>query len=241
MVITPSGSAIDNPSGGSSVVIPSSVPRPNTKRWAYFVADGTAGLPAVNMIGDKASSTGTGTTSGAAATTTLPTRITLATAATTSGATNFSANAASYVFGRNLRLQTYERLVTYTAIRLFMGITDSDLHLQTTANPTGNYAIFRADKSVPDTNYQCITKDGTTQNVIDSGVAIDTNFHRFEIICNDSVPNVKFYIDGNLVATSIVHTPTAAALGFFQICSNKTSGSVAENQEIAWLYIESDF
>lgn len=96
--------------------------------------------------------------------------------------------------------------------RWWFGVTDQTLATQgASANPAGNYAAFRFDTTASDTVWQCITKDGTAQNIQSSGVAPIINTPQtFAIIFNDSTPNVQFYINGALVATSTSHLPSVS-------------------------------
>jgi hypothetical protein len=114
--------------------------------------------------------------------------------------------------------------------RWWFGLTDQTLATQgASANPAGNYAAFRYDTTVPDTSWQCITKDGTTQTIVSSGIAPIINGPvEFGIIFNDTIPNVTFYINGALVATITTHLPSASTN--LRYCASSecfTSGSSA--------------
>ncbi len=145
------------------------------------------------------------------------------------------------VSGTNHRQQAMVRFVDYTAsVRWWpLGITDQTLATMAAGdNPAGNYAAFRATQGT-DTNYQCITKDNTTQSIGDSGVAVDTVQHLFEIIFNDSVPNVVFRIDGNIVSTRTANLPTANTnVRWFVGGQNATA--VSRLLRMSWLYVFSD-
>jgi hypothetical protein len=96
--------------------------------------------------------------------------------------------------------------------RWWFGVTDQAIATAGGSdNPAGNYAAFRFSTPASDTVWQAITKDGTTQNVQSTGVAPIVNTPQtFGIIFNDSTPNVQFYINGSLVATSTTHLPSAS-------------------------------
>ena len=124
----------------------------------------------------------------------------------------------------------------------WLGFTDQTLATMVAGtNPAGNYACFRYAGGT-DTNFQCITKDGTTQTVIDSGVKPSAGFLAlssgllFQIVCNDSVPNVQFYIGGTLVATSTAHLPTSGtALQF--VFGGKSSSAIGIGFSVSYIYI----
>jgi hypothetical protein len=98
-----------------------------------------------------------------------------------------------------------------TDVTMWVGLTDGSADTWGVgANPAGNYAAFRFDViSAGDTTIQCITKDGSTQTIVDSAVTPTTNGMRLAIVMDHSVPNVKFYIGGVLKATITTHLPTS--------------------------------
>lgn len=104
-------------------------------------------------------------------------------------------------------------------------------------NPAGNYAAYRYSAAT-DTKYQCVTKDNTTQGVTDSGIAADTSAHVFEIIFNDSAPNLVFKIDGSVVCTRTANLPGSVNLGI--IIGGSTTTTAARNIRESRLVIRSD-
>lgn len=112
----------------------------------------------------------------------------------------------------NLHLKAY-LAHTITDVRFWFGLFNNTAGFNVDNLPSGTSgaisgAGFRFSTVVPDTNWQCCTSDGTTQTTTNSGVAaVAGAFHTFEIVFTDSVPNVKFYIDGTLVATNTTHLP----------------------------------
>jgi hypothetical protein len=80
-----------------------------------------------------------------------------------------------------------------------------------------NFAMFRFSSTASDTNFQCITGEGTTLTITDSGVLpVIHQANVFAIEFVDATPAVKFYIDGTLVATSTTHLPGASAILGYQ-------------------------
>jgi hypothetical protein len=65
-------------------------------------------------------------------------------------------------------------------------------------NPTGYTLAFRYDTSV-DSNWQAYCTDASNHTVVDTGVAADTNFHKFTIK-PDGSGGWNFLIDGTQVA-----------------------------------------
>ena len=152
---------------------------------------------------------------------------------------------AQFYVGKSLQMTTFmgwTNSSTSTAALNWLGFSDRTTAVMVASgNPAGNYACFRFQNGT-DTNFQCITKDGTTQTVIDSGVAPSAAFwggtagHLWQIISNDAVPNVQFFIDGALVATSTSHLPTAGT-AMQWMNANKSSTSQLLGIIIPYVYI----
>lgn len=68
------------------------------------------------------------------------------------------------------------------------------------------YIWFTSDGTGVTTNWLCETHDGSLQNSTDSGVAIDTAFHLFEV--ERTGATITFRIDGSSVATFTINLPT---------------------------------
>lgn len=129
-------------------------------------------------------------------------------------ATSYQGNL-NYRVGKNIRLYMDGGPARTNNERVWWGLTDQTAATMSASdNPAGNYAAFRYSTVAGDTHYQCITKDGSTQTVVDSGVTplginVPANSEQFAIIFQDGTPNVLFYIHGNLVATIATHLPTS--------------------------------
>ena len=130
---------------------------------------------------------------------------------------NTSVNVVGYVYGDNLwRRENNPALVGLltldanfaTDYRFYFGFAQNFASSFATDTPTTHGAFFRFSTMAGDTNFQCMTSDNSTQTKVDSGVAADANSHTFAIVMNNAVPNVKFYIDGVLVATITTHLPS---------------------------------
>jgi len=68
------------------------------------------------------------------------------------------------------------------------------------------YIWFASDGTGATTNWLCETHDGSTQNSTDSGVAIDTSFHLFEV--ERTGATITYRIDGSVVASFTTNLPT---------------------------------
>jgi len=64
------------------------------------------------------------------------------------------------------------------------------------------------EKADADTNWQCVTRiGGATQTKTDSGVAVDTNFHRFRYV-RTGTASVVFYLDTVQVCSHTTNLPS---------------------------------
>lgn len=74
-------------------------------------------------------------------------------------------------------------------------------------------------------NWFAVTRTGSAETATDTGVAVNGNYHRFEIDYN-STSEVKFYIDGVLKATHTAHITTTAGYTMPMFLVNSSSGAV---------------
>lgn len=106
----------------------------------------------------------------------------------------------------------------------------------TAATTTQNYRVdFTIDRTISTTNYVCRTDDNSSSTETDSGVAIDANWHNFRIDIVD-ITNVKFYIDGNLVATHTTNIPNTAGRDIGLCYQVRRVAGAAQTTRIDWLY-----
>ena len=209
-------------------------PKPNSRRTTQFLANGSTATLTPDG-GDIATVSGTGSAS--AATTTTPAAVNYV---TNNGAGNDAGIIGNnnYNSSANISMQANVRLVSTASTRNWIGFTNQTLAtMNNAANPAGTYAAFRYDTSVADANWQCITKDGTTQNILNSGVAASTNQVDFEIIV--SAAQVDFKINGATVCSSVSNLPTASTMLHYNI-SRRNLVVGAQSIQVGWLYFESD-
>jgi hypothetical protein len=113
-----------------------------------------------------------------------------------------------WLTGKNIHWQEYGLIQsTSSSISVTMGMSDTNTNSGNgSATPSGKYAMFRYIHGT-DTNWQCMTSDGSSQTLTNSSTAVDTNAHTWDIKFNDSTPNVVFSIDGSTVCTLTTHLP----------------------------------
>ena len=214
------------------------VPRPNTRRWAMISAMGTNG-PEVSEVADD--ETILGTRFSINATSADPTVNRYRTGAVTGNDAGTQGNP-NYIVGRNILFQSYVKIGSTLRTRAFVGVTTGTLvNSVGSDNPAGHYAAFQYQSELPrdDTNWQCVTKDGTTQNVSDSGTAVGTVGIEFEIEFRDAIPDVVFSIDGIVVCTETANLP-ATNQRLRYVFGIETQTSTFKDIFSSWIYLESD-
>lgn len=85
------------------------------------------------------------------------------------------------------------------------------------------------------TNFQCILGNGSAETSADSGVAVDTNQHRFEI---KNVSGVwSFYIDGTQVCGAMAQTNAPSNTGLTWMVSLNPNAAEAKVLDFSYVFI----
>jgi hypothetical protein len=213
--------------------------RPNTRRWAYVVANGAGGFTAA---GETIAVNGSCTTNVAAVGTDPAMTDCIQTTPTINTAAAINGSAGLWRTGRNLSLQWTGRLRENTSVRAWVGFTDQTVSAMAASdNPAGNYAVFRFSTSASDANVKCVTKDGATQNVQPTTLADMTATHSYEITEDVSGGRWHFYVDGNEVCgTGLATSLPAANTNLRYVAEQQNLVSTVRNLDIAWVQITGD-
>ena len=133
------------------------------------------------------------------------------------------------------------RLVDTTAVRIWVSLHDGSSTTGTNADDPAsrNLMGFRFSTDAGDTNWRCCTKDGSTLNNQDSGVAPSTSGMTV-LEMEHTGSSVKFYINGTLVATSSSNLPSSTAACRLQIYA-ETRTSAGKNIKVHAAAIVSTF
>jgi hypothetical protein len=210
--------------------------RPNSRRSTSISFPGSGA--AYQVMGDVATVVAT-TNTAVLATATDPSLLTHATSTVSANVASVSGNTNYVLGGRNVLYQSYVTVPTLTTVRVWAGMTNQTPAIMgAAANPAGRYAAFRFDTSVPDTTWKCITKDNTTQNVLDSGVTVTANGVQLEVL-ETGTGDIIFSIDGARVCTSSANLPGANTVARYSNTVT-TLTTAARSIRIGWIYIESD-
>lgn len=109
-----------------------------------------------------------------------------------------------------------------TSLRIWVGLFSADPSASDTTGAS-QYVGFRYSTATSDTNWRCMSRDGTTIENNDSGVAVAADTHYlFRIVCTPT--SAKFYIDDVLVATNSTNIPTST-----QAIGENVSGTTLTN------------
>lgn len=135
-----------------------------------------------------------------------------------------------YLYGTTLNFFCSCYIKRATDVREWLGMfSNNGTNLGDSPAAAGIQCVaFRFSTIAGDTQWQAVASDGSSNTIVASGVTGDTASHVFLIVCNDSVPNAKFYIDGVLVATITTHLPTAGQAIGFQAGAQWASASPGE-------------
>lgn len=142
---------------------------------------------------------------------------------------------------RNLYYRTRLAVQESTSVRSFWGLSDQSLATMVSAdNPAGNYFGLQFSTARGDTNWQCICKDNTTQNVTDSTVAFSAGTYlTLELIGDNSVPNVTVKINGSTVCTLTTNLPTNGT-NLRHVSGGETITTAARNFRAQYIHVSTN-
>jgi hypothetical protein len=131
----------------------------------------------------------------------------------------------------------------YSSASIFIGLADGDYNaVNTTSWASGLDAFgFRAIAGT-DTNWRCAHKAGGSTNVdeADSGVAVNTSEHTFELYYDYAANTVYYWIDGTAVCTGIAQTNRPGAVNMNHTIAIQASEAAVKNIQVSYVYLETD-
>jgi hypothetical protein len=211
------------------------VPDASVLRITFGFATGTG----ISDYGDAF--VGSGTVTHVAGSSTLPTYTQTATSTTNGNVAGLSGNL-NYVVGRSIRLATLTAQSGTTGQRMWRVLTDQTIAtMGASDNPAGNYVGITycndgaaADCATDNTNWQFVTKDNVAQNIVDTNIAADSNFHLWWIIENPGSSFDLYHATlGNvptLRVSSNAHLPTSTtSLRYIESTTCTTCTPTAQN------------
>lgn len=215
------------------------LPRPNSRRWSYTIANGTGSF---NVIGDTATATGSCGAPVTATNTDPPMTDCSQSTATINTTAGISGSSGMWRTGRNLSLQWTGRLRETASVRAWVGLSDQTLSTMVSSdNPAGNYAGFRYSTSAGDTNVKCVTKDGTTQNVQATTLADLSTTRNYEITEESAGGRWHFFVDGTEVCGGgLTSNLPLANTNLRYMAGQQNLISSVRNLDIAWVQITAD-
>lgn len=150
-----------------------------------------------------------------------------------------------YRTGRNITFNTSAAIQGGTSsFRGWMGLTDQIWDtMATNDTPAGNFVGFLITTNVTagftNNAWVCNSKDNVAQKTVVTTQALDSNYHKFSITFNDSVPNVVFQIDGSTVATITTNLPSASTNLRLVMSAQSFTGSTPKTT-YEYIVVESD-
>jgi len=182
------------------------------KRVNGFVA--VAGANATVWLGNFSGFL-TGVTTTVASSATEATSLLVATGASNGDASGYSDTPIRWS-GRNNYVGFAARPVALTNIGVWIGVfntTSGNFPASYVgADPAEtHYAAFRFIAGT-DTNWMAVSKDGTAQEITNTGVVFDTSRVKLEVFIDDTNSRVRFFINRILVATHTVRLPSSGGM-----------------------------
>jgi hypothetical protein len=101
---------------------------------------------------------------------------------------------------------------------------------------------FRYTHSVNGGRWEAVTSTNSVRTATDTGVSAAITYKVFEIEVDQAVTEVRFYIDGTLVATNTTNIPPAFSTNQFGygMKIEKSVGTTARNLSMDWYYFETE-
>jgi len=148
-----------------------------------------------------------------------------------------------FVVGRQITFQSMHSffdnggaIISQTNSRVFIGLTDQTGATMTNGNdPAGNYVGVRVDSGT-DANYRCVIKDGTTQGIADSGVAV-TGETGHRVTVREDTAGATWYVwidDVQRCSFTSNRPASGTVLRFVHGIRNKAAEQKA--LRLAWIY-----
>lgn len=137
-------------------------------------------------------------------------------------------------------------VVDTTSIRVFTGLANQTIATMVTAdNPAGHYAGFQFSTNRGDTTWQLVTKDNTTQNVVNTNVAFTANnVYQLSFNCTSTCTTISWQIDNLTTGTRTTGSTSSNLPGgstaLRLVHGVSTLTTVAKNYRMQTVYTESD-
>jgi hypothetical protein len=224
---------------------------PNQRRVVYAVANGLGSFGAIGDAPSSVAGTGGSTGNNTAPGASNPDQANSNTGVTTGTAAGFSTSTDFRTGQANgMMVQFQGSFSCCTTYRAAMGMSDQTYTTMVGSDtPAGNYAVFMASSTgtytglTDTTHIVCLTKNGTTQNAVSSGiVAANVGNHKYALWEDVSNSEWHFYIDnaevcGTGITADIPSTSTN--LRFVGAISN-TTGTSSISFNLGWFYAVSN-
>lgn len=221
--ITANNFMLSAPGGPGAVVAVDVLGALAGSHWGRWASAGTS--TTINTFGWAM--TALGTVASVAADSTAPYHVKYTHAAATAGTfSGVEDNGAQLQVPQNASVTG--RIKTAGSVqRVWFGFNTGGSFSGTTPGASQHSALVRWD-SATDTNFQCLTKDGTTASTTDSGASAAVGWHTFQVTINSGA-NVVFTIDGTVI-TKTTNLPASGDLRF--VCFSETTENVVKVIEI---------
>jgi hypothetical protein len=137
-------------------------------------------------------------------------------------------------------------VVDTTSVRVFSGMADQTIATMVGAdNPSGNYAGFQFSTVRGDSNWQFVTKDNSTQNVVNTGVAFTANkVYDLYFSCTKQCASVTWEIrnvtDGTSAQGTTASNLPSSTAALRMVLGVETQTTAVKNIRMQQMYVEAD-
>jgi hypothetical protein len=137
-----------------------------------------------------------------------------------------------------MTFQAYFKATTTTSVRDWLGMTNTGVGtMDGNSAPTASYVAFRYDTTAGDSDYQCVSSNGSSHTIVATTVT-PTAGHKFEIDLTSS--QAIYLIDGTVVCTITTNLPAANASMIMDI-GGATETASAMTFDVGWVYVQTAF
>jgi hypothetical protein len=175
-----------------------------------------------------------GTPALASATTTTPLLLEATSAATTGSSAGWYGYSAPYLASKQPTLtwiMAYAAAGDYATVRQWMGLLGNSCSVNTLIagdNPACSYVLIRFSTVASDTNYECVTANGTSQTVTSIGVAPSTTPAVMNVAINASSATCTV----NSTTVTMTATLPASTTLLYDVFYNTTENAVLKHFEM---------
>lgn len=149
------------------------------------------------------------------------------------------------IYRRDFNILAFFRMkfmLATASIRLFYGLSNQTaVTMLSSDNPAGNYFGLQYSSARGDANWQFIRKDGTTQGIFNTGIAVDVEVHNLymNLLASAGKNKIIIQLDNNIPQSYTTNMPISTTELRF-ITGFQALAALAREFEFGRVHIEGD-